>query len=253
MVDQRAKNQFLTSFDGEIWYPWLYDNDTCFGINNEGFYRYFYYSEDSGQNSMEGQTHVYNGYDSVLWNNFSEAFSEDIQKTYSTWRSGEKPLLSYESFIENFIVSLSEKYSISIFNEDQEFKYISLYRNDKVNIINLLDCSVVTRLKYDADDIANILLDGDKLHVQIGNVIPYQGEETGFIDVISLLTGEIETIYSYKIELPYVYLGMECIDEQYIYLEKSGYDNEDGTPSGEYIRISKDGESEEIIFKQGER
>lgn len=27
MVDQRAKNQFLTSWDGEIWAPWLYDND----------------------------------------------------------------------------------------------------------------------------------------------------------------------------------------------------------------------------------
>lgn len=129
MVDQRAKNQFLTSFDGKIWYPWLYDNDTCFGINNEGFYRYFYYSEDSGQNSMEGQTHVYNGYDSVLWNNFAEAFKDDIQKTYSTWRSGTNPLLSYDSFIENFITNISEKYSISLFNEDQEYKYISLYRN----------------------------------------------------------------------------------------------------------------------------
>ena len=27
MVDQRAKNMFLTSWDGEIWAPWLYDND----------------------------------------------------------------------------------------------------------------------------------------------------------------------------------------------------------------------------------
>lgn len=27
MCDQRAKNQFLTSWDGEIWFPWLYDND----------------------------------------------------------------------------------------------------------------------------------------------------------------------------------------------------------------------------------
>lgn len=27
MCDQRAKNLFLTSWDGDIWYPWLYDND----------------------------------------------------------------------------------------------------------------------------------------------------------------------------------------------------------------------------------
>lgn len=129
MVDQRAKNQFLTSFDGEIWYPWLYDNDTCFGINNEGFYRYFYYSEDFGQNHIVDQTYVYNGYDSVLWNNFAEAFADEIQKKYSAWRDSKNPLLSYDLFVENFINNISEKWSISIFNEDQEYKYISLYRN----------------------------------------------------------------------------------------------------------------------------
>jgi hypothetical protein len=41
MVDQRAKNMFLTHWaekDGKYgkWQPWLYDNDTCLGINNEG-------------------------------------------------------------------------------------------------------------------------------------------------------------------------------------------------------------------------
>lgn len=30
MCDQRAKNMFLTSWDGEIWAPWLYDNDRNF-------------------------------------------------------------------------------------------------------------------------------------------------------------------------------------------------------------------------------
>lgn len=30
MCDQRAKNQFLTSWDGKIWAPWLYDNDKNF-------------------------------------------------------------------------------------------------------------------------------------------------------------------------------------------------------------------------------
>jgi hypothetical protein len=32
MCDQRAKNQFLTSWDGKIWFPWLYDNDKNFFI-----------------------------------------------------------------------------------------------------------------------------------------------------------------------------------------------------------------------------
>ena len=130
MCDQRAKNQFLTSWDGEIWAPWLYDNDTCLGINNEGYLRYDYYHEDLGQNDAVGQTHVYNGYDSVLWNNFSEAFAEEIQKTYASWRSGDTPLLSYDNVIKYFITNQSDKWSISIYNEDAEYKYISLYRNN---------------------------------------------------------------------------------------------------------------------------
>lgn len=37
MVDQRAKNMFLTYWGSTgKWYPYFYDNDTCFGINNEG-------------------------------------------------------------------------------------------------------------------------------------------------------------------------------------------------------------------------
>lgn len=129
MCDQRAKNMFLTSWDGIIWHPWLYDNDTCLGINNEGYLRYDYYHEDLGQNDRVDQTNVYNGYDSVLWNNFAEAFKDEIQKTYSAWRSGDEPLLSYENVIKYFITDQSDKWCISIYNEDAEYKYISMYRN----------------------------------------------------------------------------------------------------------------------------
>lgn len=103
---------------------------TCLGINNEGYLRYDYYHEDLGQNDAVGQTHVYNGYDSVLWNNFSEAFPDRIQQKYSSWRSGDAPLLSYDNIIKYFITNQSDKWSISIYNEDAEYKYISLYRNN---------------------------------------------------------------------------------------------------------------------------
>ena len=129
MCDQRAKNMFLTSWDGIIWSPWLYDNDTCLGINNEGYLRYDYYHEDLGQNDAVGATNVYNGYDSVLWNNFSEAFKDEIQKTYSAWRSGNNPLLSYDNVMKYFITDQSDKWCISIYNEDAEYKYLSMYRN----------------------------------------------------------------------------------------------------------------------------
>lgn len=103
---------------------------TCLGINNEGYLRYDYYHEDLGQNDAVGQTHVFNGYDSVLWNNFAEAFKDKIQQTYSSWRSGDAPLLSYDNVIKYFITNQSDKWSISIYNEDAEYKYISMYRNN---------------------------------------------------------------------------------------------------------------------------
>lgn len=103
---------------------------TCLGINNEGYLRYDYYHEDLGQNDKVDQTYVFNSYDSLLWNNFSEVFQDEIQKTYSSWRSGDNPLLSYDKVIKYFITDQSDQWSISIYNEDAEFKYISLYRNN---------------------------------------------------------------------------------------------------------------------------
>lgn len=47
MVDNRAKNMFLTTFDGDIWFPFQYDMDTAIGINNEGTLSYTYSLEDT--------------------------------------------------------------------------------------------------------------------------------------------------------------------------------------------------------------
>lgn len=130
MVDQRAKNQFLTSWDGKTWYPWLYDNDTSFGINNNGHLIFDYYHEDTGNNYKNGDAYVYNGYDSVLWVNFAEAFSDDIKNLYASWRMGENPLLSYDKVVDNFITNHANKWPIAVYNEDAEFKYIEAFRGE---------------------------------------------------------------------------------------------------------------------------
>lgn len=102
---------------------------TSFGINNNGHLVFDYYHEDYGENGVSGQLDVYNGKDSVLWVNFSQAFADEIKTTYSAWRSGSNPLLSYDKIVENFITNHSDRWSISIYNEDAEYKYISMYRN----------------------------------------------------------------------------------------------------------------------------
>ena len=139
MVDQRAKNMFLTTWDKKHWQAWLYDNDTCLGINNVGELVFDYYHED---HDTDGEKYIYNGAESALWANFREAFPGEIQELYAEWRNHEgtpeelvsyetvKGLLSYDKIIEYFITRQSDKWCISVYNEDADFKYISMLRSD---------------------------------------------------------------------------------------------------------------------------
>ena len=126
MVDQRAKNMFLTYW-GETgkWQPWFYDNDTCLGINNEGRLIFDYYHEDT---DYVGQLPVYTGQNSVLWNNFREAFADEIQETYQDLRNNGK--ITYDKIVDQFIEKGSRQWSASIYNEDSDYKYISMLRSD---------------------------------------------------------------------------------------------------------------------------
>ena len=139
MVDQRAKNMFLTTWDKQHWQAWLYDNDTCLGINNVGELVFDYYHED---HDTDGEKYIYNGAESALWVNFREAFPDEIKELYTEWRKHEgtpeelvsyatvKGRLSYAKIIEYFITRQSDKWCISVYNEDADFKYISMLRSE---------------------------------------------------------------------------------------------------------------------------
>ena len=145
MTDQRAKNMFLTRWtslnsSGQTvskWYPYFYDNDTSYGINNEGYLVFDYYHEDTDQ---VDNTNVYNGQNSILWSNFRRAFANEIKNMYTSLRSDGK--LSYDKIINQFIEEGSSRWSASIYNEDAEYKYVTMARpanavDGKVNTSNL--------------------------------------------------------------------------------------------------------------------
>lgn len=135
MVDQRAKNLFLTYWGSTgKWQPWFYDNDTCFGINNWGELVYDYYHEDTDRVNGEN---VYTGQRSVLWSNFREAFADEIKTTYQNLRNN--GYITYEKMVDRFVTKGSDKWAESIYNEDSEFKYISMLRsdNDATNLMRL--------------------------------------------------------------------------------------------------------------------
>ena len=132
MVDQRAKNMFLTywldnpykeesSTNKGHWYPYFYDNDTCFGIDNSGNLVFDYYHEDA---DTIGNSAVYNGVNSVLWCNFRDAFESEIADTYKTLRTSGK--ISAENIARNLITNGSDKYSAAVYNEDADYKYVVL-------------------------------------------------------------------------------------------------------------------------------
>ena len=93
--DSRGKNMMLASFGPQrvggdfIWYPVFYDIDTQLGLNNSGAYLWDY-DEDVTENN------TFSTPNSVLWNNFYEAFYNDIVQKYRALRVND---LNYNTIV----------------------------------------------------------------------------------------------------------------------------------------------------------
>lgn len=130
MVDSRAKNLFI-GFSGSETDPEKvhvidrkaiaepYDMDTSLGINNQGSLVFGYSLEDTDY--LEGGANIFNGQDSVLWNNLRDAFYIDIQRMYGDLRS--TGILSYDS-VETRFENHQAKWPEAVWVEDAQFKYI---------------------------------------------------------------------------------------------------------------------------------
>ena len=71
MIDSRAKNMMMATWDDIHWYPIFYDMDTMLGLNNYGYNKFNYTAIDTEKN-------LYNSENSVLWKYFRDAFKEEI-------------------------------------------------------------------------------------------------------------------------------------------------------------------------------
>ena len=120
MVDQRAKNQFLTFYVGGKWIFIFYDNDTVFGINNEGAIQFSYNIEI---HDVIGNLNAYNGANSLLWELVEQAFASDIKSLYQDLR--QKGILSYDNVIKYCNTRQSDKWCEAVYNEDGYYKYES--------------------------------------------------------------------------------------------------------------------------------
>lgn len=131
MVDSRAKNLFLTTWDGNIWEPFCYDLDTAAGINNEGSLVFDYSLEDT--DTVDGAA-VYNGQDSVLWCNLRDAFGTELKALYQDLRSKN---FSYK-VISDKMAKHQSTWPEAIWNEDAYNKYLNPLLADGVNNLDML-------------------------------------------------------------------------------------------------------------------
>lgn len=128
------------------WLP--YDMDTAIGINNEGLLVFNYSLEDT--EGLLGDTvvpytnpdcvPVYNGATSVFWNNFRNAFQDDIMKMYQTLRGGAFTYLADTEdgdSIEKRYEDHQKMWSAAIFNEDAYYKYILPLLNEGENRLGM--------------------------------------------------------------------------------------------------------------------
>lgn len=114
MMDSRAKNMMIASWDRKIWYPIFYDMDTMLGVNNTGLNKFNYDVEDDPDDK------VFNGYDSVLWNNFKACFSSEIAKAYSEYRNGR---FSLSTLLSAYNTDQADKWNETMMTEDAVYKY----------------------------------------------------------------------------------------------------------------------------------
>lgn len=130
MVDSRAKNAFPTKFHGDDKWCWLpYDMDTAIGINNEGALVFDYALEDT--DLTEAGELVFNGQNSVFWQNVRDAFPDEIKAMYADLRTSGK--LTYENVMERFATH-QDVWPEAIFNEDAFRKYIEPYEKEGATI-----------------------------------------------------------------------------------------------------------------------
>lgn len=144
MIDSRAKNMMLCSFDQDMdantghWFPIFYDLDTQLGIDNEGKLRFLYDDEDYEQgkfNALADYTNLLTGEDnntlpSILWANFKNNFQPEIKNMYAKLRN---TLLTPNSLISMYNDNQADAWEEVFCNQDAQYKYLRPFLNNEMS------------------------------------------------------------------------------------------------------------------------
>ena len=121
MIDSRAKNMMMATWDNQHWYPIFYDMDTMLGLNNYGYNKFDYNVEDN----EELYPNVFNGQNSVLWLNVRACFGSDINALYNNMQKDGG--LTYGNLLHNYNIIQADMWNEIMYNYDANYKYIRPY------------------------------------------------------------------------------------------------------------------------------
>lgn len=115
-----------------VWYPVLYDLDSCFGVENSGYLQIPYYAD---WNYFLNGVQKFNGRESVFWLMVEDALASDLQdeaKSLSDKGVGSGGL-NYENLYNYHITNNAELVCPAVVNRDMEHKYSDPWTEGYVN------------------------------------------------------------------------------------------------------------------------
>ena len=107
------KNMKLTTWDGRIWYPQLYDADTALGLDNTGFLKF--------DVDIEVEPNVFNTSGSKLWSKVARVFAKELSEQYSLMRQDRFTVENIMKYLDGEQISRIPQIN---YNIDMQTKYL---------------------------------------------------------------------------------------------------------------------------------
>ena len=114
-VDSLGKNMKLTTWDGLVWYPQVYDADTTIGLDNTGFLKF-------DMDIEMGDKNVFNTTGSQLWRKIVLLFDAELKVQYSLMRQDRFTVDNIMKYLYGEQISQIPAY---YYNKDMQTKYLN--------------------------------------------------------------------------------------------------------------------------------
>lgn len=114
-VDSLGKNMKLSTWDGLIWYPQVYDADTTIGLDNTGFLKF-------DMDIEMGDENVFNTTGSKLWQRIIYLFQDELKQQYSLMRQDR---FTVDNIMKYLYEEQISQIPATFYNKDMQTKYLN--------------------------------------------------------------------------------------------------------------------------------